>query len=110
MHDISAYSFYISHDVNRQRLQPATGLYRLANLCRLPVVLVLPLASLALTWLLQVYGDNLLNLITRTLFATEFYKAVTLGLIGYCSLMHYYTESFVWSAGSPLRRYIRFAF
>ena len=110
VHDISAYSFYISHDVNRQRLQPATGLYRLANLCRLPVVLVLPLASLALTWLLQVYGDNLLNLITRTLFATEFYKAVTLGLIGYCSLMHYYTESFVWSAGSPLRRYIRFAF
>jgi uncharacterized membrane protein (UPF0136 family) len=110
VHDICAYSFYVSHDVNRQRQQPSGGLYWLARLGRLPVVLVLPLSSLLLTWLLQDYGDTLINLITRALFATEIHKAVTLGFIGYCSLMHYYTEAFVWSAGSPLRRYIRFTF
>jgi hypothetical protein len=49
------------------------------------------------------------NWILQSLFSTQIYKAVTLGLIGYLALMHYYTEAFVWSAGSPLRRYIRFS-
>ncbi len=108
VHDITAYSFYVSHDVNRHGTQTDTGLYKLANACRLPVAAVLPLFSLLLTYLLQVYGDDLLNLIAQTLFSTQVYKAATLGIIGYLSLMHYYTESFVWSAGSPLRRYIAF--
>jgi uncharacterized membrane protein (UPF0136 family) len=109
VHDICAYSFYVSHDVNRQAEPPASALYRLAKVCGLPVAFVLPLASFLLTYLFQVYGDDLVNWVTQTLFATHIYKAVTLGVIGYCSLMHYYTEAFVWSAGSPLRRYIRFA-
>ncbi len=108
VHDISAYSFYVSHDVNRHGNHPRHGLYWLASVCRLPVAAVLPLLSFLLTYLLQVYGDDLVNLIMQTLFATQIYKAVTLGLIGYLALMHYYTEAFVWSAGSPLRRYISF--
>jgi hypothetical protein len=108
VHDITAYSFYVSHDVNRHGKQADTGLYKLATICRLPVAAVLPLLSFLLTYLLQAYGDDLVNLITQTLFSTQIYKAVTLGLIGYLSLMHYYTESFVWAAGSPLRRYITF--
>lgn len=109
VHDITAYSFYVSHDVNRHGLEPQNALYRLARGCRLPVALVLPLLSFLLTYLLQAYGDDAVNFIMKTLFATEIYKAVTLGLLGYLALMHYYTEAFVWSAGSPLRRYIRFA-
>jgi hypothetical protein len=70
---------------------------------------VLPLLSFGLTYLLQVYGDAWVNWILQSLFSTQIYKAVTLGLIGYLALMHYYTEAFVWSAGSPLRRYIRFS-
>jgi len=57
---------------------------------------------------LQVHGDAVINWITLTLFDVKLYKAATLGIIGYLALMHYYTESFIWSAGSPLRRYIRF--
>ncbi|MDD4915588.1 MAG: hypothetical protein PHW13_11210 [Methylococcales bacterium] len=109
VHDISAYSFYVSHDVNRQAMQPPTGLYRLVQVYNIPVAAVLPVCSLLLTYILQVHGDDFINFITHTLFATEIHKAVTLGLVGYFSLMHYYTEAFVWSAGSPLRRYIRFA-
>ncbi len=109
VHDITAYSFYVSHDVNRHGRSPQIGLYRLANACRLPVAVVLPLLSFILTYLLQAYGDDLVNLIMQTLFATQIYKAVTLGLLGYLALMHYYTEAFVWSAGSPLRRYISFS-
>ncbi|MGZ4959407.1 MAG: hypothetical protein ACXV7J_09150 [Methylomonas sp.] len=109
VHDISAYSFYVTHDVNRHGHQSPHALYRLASACRLPVAVVLPLSSFLLTYLLQEYGDDLVNLVMQTLFATQIYKAVTLGLIGYLALMHYYTEAFVWSAGSPLRRYIRFS-
>ncbi|MCQ8102996.1 hypothetical protein NP590_02660 [Methylomonas sp. SURF-2] len=109
VHDITAYSFYVSHDVNRHGDRPQTLLFRLAALCRLPVAVVLPLLSFLLTYLLQVYGDDLVNAILQTLFATQVYKAVTLGLIGYLALMHYYTEAFIWAAGSPLRRYIRFS-
>lgn len=108
VHDMTAYLFYISHDYNKHRPAPQNGLYRLAGRCRVPVVVVLPALSFLLTYLLQAYGDDWVNLITRTLFGTEVYKAVTLGVIGYLALMHYYTEAFIWTAGSPLRRYIRF--
>lgn len=109
VHDITAYSFYVSHDVNRHGDQPQNTLFRLAAWCHMPVALVLPLLSFLLTYVLQVYGDDFVNLILQTLFSTQIYKAVTLGLIGYLALMHYYTEAFVWAAGSPLRRYIRFS-
>ncbi len=109
VHDITAYSFYVAHDINRHGRQAENGLFRLTNACRIPPALVLPVLSFALTYLLQIYGNDAVNFIAQTLFATEINKAVTLGLIGYLALMHYYTEAFVWSAGSPLRRYIRFS-
>ena len=108
VHDLSAYSFYVAHDVNRHGKQADTGLYKLAQVCGVPVALVLPVFSLVLTYLLQAYGDDFVNLITQTLFSMQIYKAVTLGVIGYLALMHYYTEAFVWANGSPLRRYIHF--
>jgi len=109
VHDITAYSFYVTHDVNRHSEQPQNSLFRATSAIRLPVWLVLPLLSFVLTYLLQAYGDDLVNLLLQTLFATQIYKAVTLGFLGYLALMHYYTEAFVWAAGSPLRRYIRFS-
>ena len=109
VHDITAYSFYITHDANRHGETPRNALFNLAKAFRLPVVVVLPALSFGLTYLLQAYGDAWVNWILQTLFATEFHKAVTLGFIGYLALMHYYTETFVWTADSPLRRYIRFS-
>ena len=109
VHDITAFSFYVSHDVNRHSQQADNPLLKLTSRCHFPVALVLPVLSLILTYLLQAYGDDLVNMIMQTLFSTQVYKAVTLGVIGYLALMHYYTESFIWAAGSPLRRYIRFS-
>jgi hypothetical protein len=74
------------------------------------VALVLPLLSFLLTFLLQQYGDAAVNALLNAVFSVTVYKAVTLGLLGYLALMHYYTEAFVWSAGSPLRRYIVFRY
>ena len=108
VHDATAYIFYITHDYNKHHEHPRNWLYQYAARCNLHVFIVLPVVSFALTFLLQAYGDDLVNLITNTLFDTEIYKAITLGLLGYLALMHYYTEAFVWAAGSPLRQYIRF--
>lgn len=108
VHDATAYIFYVTHDVNKHGEQPQNFLYRWAYKVKLNVFVVLPLVSFVLTYVLQVYGDQWVNTITQFFFGIEIRKAITLGLIGYFSLMHYYTEAFTWKQGSPYRQYIRF--
>lgn len=109
VHDATAYVFYVTHDYNKHQQKPKNTIYQYAARCHVHVFLVLPLMSFMLTYLLQAYGDDLVNLISQFFFGSEIYRAITLGLIGYLSLMHYYTESFSWKSGSPLRKYIRFS-
>lgn len=109
IHDATAYIFYVTHDYNKHRLAPQNPLYRFTAACRLPIVLVLPLLSFTLAFMLQAYGDALVSQLTQTLFGVEVRKAVTLGLLGYLALLHYYTESFTWKQGSPYRQFIRFS-
>ncbi len=108
VHDTTAYIFYVTHDYNKHYRQPQNWIYQYAARCHMHVFIVLPVLSFALAFILQAYGNDLVNVITQYLFGTEIYKAVTLGLLGYLALMHYYTEAFIWAAGSPLRQYIRF--
>ncbi len=108
IHDATAYVFYVTHDYNKHHQKPQNSIYKFAKKCHLHIFIILPLLSFTLTYLLQAYGDEMVNTISKTFFDTEFRKAITLGVIGYLSLMHYYTESFTWQAGSPLRQYIRF--
>jgi hypothetical protein len=109
VHDATAYVFYVTHDYNKHHQTPQNSLYKYATRCNVHVFLVLPLISFALTYLLQAYGDAWVNAFTQFFFSTDIYKAITVGLIGYLSLMHYYTEAFTWQVNSPLRRYIRFS-
>lgn len=109
VHDATAYIFYVVHDYNKHRRQPRNFIYRSAALIHLPIFVVLPLASFALTFVLQSYGDEAVNALTRYLFDIEINKAVTLGVLGYLALMHYYTEAFTWKQGSPYRRFIGFS-
>lgn len=109
VHDATAYIFYVVHDYNKHRRQPQNFMYRYAARCHLPVFIVLPLCSIALTFVLQSYGDSAVNVITEFFFDVEIRKAITLGLLGYLALMHYYTEAFTWKQGSPYRRFIGFS-
>lgn len=109
VHDATAYVFYVTHDYNKHHQMSQNILFKYAARCHLHVFLVLPLFSFALAYVLQAYGDEMVNIITRFFFDSEIRQAISLGLIGYLSLMHYYTESFTWQAGSPLRKYIRFS-
>jgi len=108
VHDATAYIFYVTHDVNKHGQQPQNFLYQWAKKIKLNVFVVLPLVSFLLTYVLQVYGDAWFAALTQFFFGMEIRKAITLGLIGYFSLMHYYSEAFTWKHGSPYRQYIRF--
>lgn len=109
VHDATAYIFYVVHDYNKHHQQPQNLMYHYAARCHLPVFVVLPLCSFLLAFVLQSYGDSAVNAITELFFGVEIRKAVTLGLLGYLALMHYYTEAFTWKQGSPYRRFIAFS-
>jgi len=109
VHDVTAYIFYVTHDYNKHRPQPQNVIYRLSKACHLPIFIVLPVLSLALAFGLQAYGDGLINQLAQFFFGVEIRKAITLGLLGYLALMHYYTESFTWKQDSPYRKFIGFS-
>ncbi|MBS3954598.1 MAG: hypothetical protein KGZ88_16725 [Methylomicrobium sp.] len=108
VHDMTAYLFYVTHDYNRHNLEPKNSIYRWAKRWNIPVFVVLPLLSVLITFFLQQYGDEVVSVMSEYLFGFEIRKAVTLGLIGYLGLLHYYTEAFTWKNDSPYRQYIRF--
>jgi hypothetical protein len=109
VHDATAYVFYVTHDYNRHHNHPQNFIYRYAAHCNVHIFIVLPVCSFALTFVLQAYGDNIVSAITVLFFGVEIHKAITLGLLGYLALMHYYTEAFTWKQDSPYRRFITFS-
>ncbi|MBM4208183.1 MAG: hypothetical protein FJ190_09275 [Gammaproteobacteria bacterium] len=108
VHDATAYVFYVTHDYNKHRRQPQNALYRAAAKINCHIFIVLPVLSFALAFVLQAYGDEWINWLTRHLFGVEFYKVITLAFLGYLGLMHYYMEGLTWQKDSPYRQYIAF--
>jgi len=109
VHDATAYTFYVTHDYNRHHTKPNNFIYRYAARCHIPLLIILPLSSFALAFVLQAYGDDLINRLSEFLFGISTHKVITLGVLGYLALMHYYTEAFTWKNDSPYRRYIAFS-
>ncbi len=108
VHDSTAFIFYVSHDYNRHHRQPQNLIYRVARKLHLNSFIVLPLLSFALAVVLQQYGDHVVNWLGEVLFGVEIKRAITLGLLGYLALMHYYSEAFTWKGDSPYRQFIIF--
>ena len=108
VHDATAYLFYVTHDFNKHRHQPQNALYRLAANCNVHIFFVLPVISFAAAFMLQAYGDDVVNWLTNQLLGKQFYKVITLGLLGYLALMHYYMEGLTWQKDSPYRKFISF--
>ena len=108
VHDATAYLFYVTHDYNRHHDSPENFLYRYTGSLNIPIVIVLPLISFFLAFVLQAYGNDIIYSIVELLFGVEIYNVVTLIVFGYLALMHYYTESFTWKKDSPYRKYIGF--
>ena len=108
VHDTTAYIFYVTHDYNRHHGHPQNFIYRVAEKLKVHIFIVLPVISFGLAFALQGYGDDFINNLMNFFFGVEIHRAITVGVLGYLALMHYYTEAFTWKGGSPYRRFIEF--
>lgn len=109
VHDATAYVFYVTHDYNKHQQEPKNLMYRYASRCGIHIFLVLPAISFFLAFVLQAYGDSVINWVSHYLIGVELYKVVTLGFLGYLALMHYYMEGLTWQKDSPYRKFITFS-
>lgn len=108
VHDATAYVFYVCHDYNKHHTMPKNFIYRAAKRCNIHIFLVLPILSFGLAFVLQAYGDEAAAWITQRLFGVEVTQMITIGILGYLALMHYYMESLTWQKDSPYRDFIAF--
>lgn len=108
IHDVSAFVFYSVHDGNRHGVVAQNKLYRVFNKLHIHAFLAVPLSAIIITFIFQKYGDDAISAVTMALFNTHIPQAMTLGFIGYLSLMHYFTEAFTWKGLSPYKKYIGF--
>jgi len=108
IHDVTAFCFYIVHDYNRHKNAPQNWIYSIANKLRVNAFVVVPIIAIALTFVLSEYGDGYFNQASQFLFNRSVPAAISLGFIGYLSLLHYYAEAFTWKKQSPYKKYISF--
>lgn len=109
VHDATAYIFYVTHDFNKHSAKPKNAFYRFAKKYSISIFVLLPISTFAAAFILQAYGDVVIAWLTQEVFGVEIRKAVTLGLIGYLSLMHYFSEAITWKSDSPYRQFISFS-
>ena len=92
IHDLTAFSVYITHDRNRNKTGPRNLLYRLTRITRLPAFLVLPLVSVAIAYPLT---------------TNQHHTAIGIAVLT-VSFLHYYFEGFIWRGDTPHKRHLGF--
>ncbi len=92
IHDLTAYSVYITHDRNRNRAGDGSWCYRLTHASGWSPFIVLPVSSLLVAYALNSYQHFAwINILILTL-----------------SFLHYYFEGFIWRGPNPHRQYVAF--
>jgi hypothetical protein len=89
IHDFTAFTFYILHDINRNSEIPHNYIYKLFYKIKIPILVLCPLLAIVIAFPFQ-----LIKLSFVQLFLT------VLGIV------HYYIESFTWKSGSIHRKQI----
>lgn len=91
IHDVTAFIFYVTHDVNRNSSVTHNIVYTLMKTVQIPLILITPLVAVALGYFLQ------FSLTDTTFFLTLLFVS------------HYIVEGFMWKKGSPHRAQISFS-
>jgi hypothetical protein len=94
VHDITAFAFYIVHDVSRNQYKYKNIFYSVLSKVRLPLIILIPVASIFIAFLFRVGIDTTDSAILVVI------------LLGFT---HYYVESIMWKRESPHRQQISFA-
>lgn len=93
IHDITAFTFYIVHDQNRNEGTIQNNFYALFKKLRLPFLILVPLVAISIALLLRMsVGDTM---VATTILATF-------------GFIHYYLESIMWKRESAHRQHISF--
>lgn len=108
VHDTTAFVFYVVHDHNRHGERPQNLFYRAFGRLPLATVWLMPVLVMGVAYLLREHGDAAVQPLLSQLTGRDVPKAITLGVLGYLGMMHYYAESFTWQGRSPHRRHIAF--
>jgi hypothetical protein len=108
VHDLTAFTFYVAHDVNRHGAEPQNMLYRLTSKLGLGVFWVCPAVAVLLTYLIVRFTDPAAQLLLSPVLGYNLPYAASFLIAGYLGLLHYYTEAFTWRQGSPYRRHVAF--
>ena len=106
VHDLTAFTFYVAHDVNRHGVTPRNWLYKLASKFRLGVFWVCPAFAVLLTYLIGEYADPLAEFVTDRFLGYQLPYTISFLLVGYLGLLHYFSEAFTWRSESPYRQHI----
>jgi hypothetical protein len=93
VHDFTAYSFYVTHDRNRNREVAHNVIYRWVRGAGVPVAVLFPVLSIALAYGLSHALDG---------------RGFAL-FIGPIALFHYFIEGVIWKGSAPHRSSIAFA-
>jgi hypothetical protein len=106
IHDCTAFAFYVVHDHNKHGASAASPVFRLA--AKLPggMYWISPAIAVGFAFLLEHHGDGVFNAITGHAFTSSFPQAISLGLLGFLAMLHYYMEAITWKAGSPYRQHV----
>lgn len=92
IHDLTAFSVYITHDTNRNRDRPRNLLYRLTRFTGLPPAILLPALSVGIAYAMT---------------TNRHWLVVNIAIIA-ISFLHYYMEGFIWRGQTPHRSQIAF--
>lgn len=92
IHDLTAYTVYITHDRNRNKHEAVNSIYRLTRFTRLSPVILLPMLSIGIAFVLTSHSR---------------YAVVSI-LVLTVSFLHYYFEGFIWRGANPHRRHVSF--
>jgi hypothetical protein len=91
VHDITAFSFYVTHDINRNSDSTHNFIYATINKIKLPLLFLVPLTSVVIALLVR-YGFELIDLAFIVLIMLSF--------------VHYYVEAIMWRRDSIHRQQI----
>lgn len=106
VHDVTAFAFYVAHDVNRHGDEPQNLLYRMTGKLGLGIFWVCPAVAVLLTYLVTRFADSAARLLIVPALGHDIPYGAGVLVAGYLALLHYYTEAFTWRQGSPYRRHV----
>jgi hypothetical protein len=101
IHDLTAFSVYITHDYNRNKNSPKALIYRLFHFTKIPIAILCPLVAIAIA-----YGVNQLPSVSSgsSVFLTAGYLYLAL------TYFHYFIERRMWKRGTPHREHVAFSY